>query len=47
MGMVNKLRLLVSSEGELYECRNCGVKFDHNPGECPSCHSREIAHYEF
>ncbi|WP_268875528.1 hypothetical protein [Natronorubrum thiooxidans] len=44
---MTRLRLLVNSDGELYECRNCGEKLDHDCEECPTCRSTEIAHYEF
>ena len=47
MGVVTKLRHLIGDDGEFYECRNCGVKFDEARGECPTCGSSEIAHYEF
>ncbi|ELY49357.1 hypothetical protein C493_20841 [Natronolimnohabitans innermongolicus JCM 12255] len=47
MGMVSRLRLLIDGDGELYECRNCGTKFDHEPDACPTCGAGEIAHYEF
>ncbi|WP_170972327.1 hypothetical protein [Natronorubrum halophilum] len=47
MGVVTRLRLLVGDDGELYECRNCGGKFDHDCEACPTCGSSEIAHYEF
>lgn len=47
MGMVTRLRHLIADDRGLYECRNCGEKFDHDPGTCPTCGSTEIAHYEF
>ncbi|ELY45481.1 hypothetical protein C496_03633 [Natronorubrum tibetense GA33] len=47
MGVVTRLRLIIDDDGELYECRNCGSKFDHEPDTCPTCGSGEIAHYEF
>lgn len=47
MGMVTRLRLLIDDDGELYECRNCGSKFEHDPDSCPTCGAGEIAHYEF
>ncbi|WP_168927107.1 hypothetical protein [Natronorubrum aibiense] len=47
MSVVSRLRLLVGSGGELYECRNCGEKFDTELEECRTCRSTEIAHYEF
>lgn len=47
MGMVTKLRHLIDDDGELYECRNCGAKFDRDHEECPTCGAAEIAHYEF
>ncbi|SDJ63553.1 hypothetical protein SAMN04515672_1268 [Natronorubrum texcoconense] len=47
MGVVTRLRLIIGDDGELYECRNCGSKFDHEPDTCPTCGSAEIAHYEF
>lgn len=47
MGVVTRLRVLVQNEGELYECRNCGTKFDTEPEACPACDSSEIAHYVF
>lgn len=46
MGVVTRLRSLTRDEGELYECRDCGVKFDRDPETCPTCNSAEIAHYE-
>ncbi|MDQ2049371.1 hypothetical protein RBH26_02615 [Natronolimnohabitans sp. A-GB9] len=45
--MVTRLRLLIDDDGELYECRNCGSKFDYDPVVCPTCDATEIAHYEF
>ncbi len=47
MRVMTRLRLFASTSGELYECRNCGEKFDSDREECPTCRSREIAHYEF
>ncbi|WP_201293933.1 hypothetical protein [Natronorubrum halalkaliphilum] len=47
MGVVTRLRLLIDDDGELYECRNCGEKFDSDCTECSTCDSMEIAHYEF
>ena len=47
MSVMTRLRLFASTGGELYECRNCGEKFDSDREECPTCRSREIAHYEF
>ncbi|WP_339103191.1 hypothetical protein [Haloterrigena salinisoli] len=47
MGVVTTLRRLVGDEGELYECRNCGEKFDRELETCSTCGSTEIAHYEF
>lgn len=47
MNVVTRLQLLLRDEGELYECRNCGAKFDTEPDACPTCNAGEIAHYEF
>ncbi|ADB61203.1 hypothetical protein Htur_2323 [Haloterrigena turkmenica DSM 5511] len=47
MGVVTKIKQFVGDEGELYECRNCGEKFNHEPEACSTCGSSEIAHYEF
>ena len=47
MGVVTRLRTIVRDEGGLYECRNCGEKFERDPETCSTCGSTEIAHYEF
>ncbi|ELY48133.1 hypothetical protein C495_01625 [Natronorubrum sulfidifaciens JCM 14089] len=46
MGVLTRLRSVVDSGADLYECRHCGETFDTDRDECRSCRSTEIAHYE-
>jgi len=34
-------------ESTLYECRQCGTKFESKPEQCSVCESEEIATYTF
>lgn len=39
-------RWLVSDDGVVYECRDCGTKLEPTEWRCPACGSLEIAEYD-